>query len=149
MDSLKKSERSEDVQNLKQLKGSEVKELREKILKKQGNILDRNGNTIAGTITQYSLEIYKSKIDKQTLNNTLLEVTKVLDQHNDSYKDKFPIDAETLAFTMDSQEEINNWLKSNKLEENLTSEQVINKFKEKYEIKNEDIKEARKINKFL
>ncbi|HRM34753.1 MAG TPA: hypothetical protein PLX81_00170, partial [Aliarcobacter cryaerophilus] len=27
-------------------------------------------------------------------------------------------------------EEINNWLKSNKLEENLTSEQVINKFKE-------------------
>ena len=36
MDSLKKSERSEDVQNLKQLKGSEVKELREKILKKQG-----------------------------------------------------------------------------------------------------------------
>lgn len=116
-----------------------------KIEAARGNILDRNGNTIAGTITQYSLEIYKSKIDKQTLNNTLLEVTKVLDQHNDSYKDKFPIDAETLAFTMDSQEEINNWLKSNKLEENLTSEQVINKFKEKYEIKNEDIKEARKI----
>lgn len=35
-DSLKKSERSESVQNLKQLKGTEVKELREKILKKQG-----------------------------------------------------------------------------------------------------------------
>ena len=116
-----------------------------KIEAARGNILDRNGNTIAGTITQYSLEIYKSKIDKQTLNNTLLEVTKVLDQHNDSYKDKFPIDAETLAFTMDSQEEINNWLKSNKLEENLTSEQVINKFKEKYEIKNEDIKENNRI----
>ena len=116
-----------------------------KIEAARGNILDRNGNTIAGTITQYSLEIYKSKIDKQTLNNTLLEVTKVLDQHKDSYKDKFPIDAETLAFTMDSQEGINNWLKSNKLEENLTSEQVINKFKEKYEIKNEDIKEVRKI----
>ena len=75
-----------------------------KIEAARGNILDRNGNTIAGTITQYSLEIYKSKI-------FMLEVTKVLDQHNDSYKDKFPIDAETLAFTMDSQEEINNWLK--------------------------------------
>ena len=36
MDSLKKSERSESVQNLKQLKGSEVKELREKILENQG-----------------------------------------------------------------------------------------------------------------
>ena len=55
-----------------------------KIEAARGNILDRNGNTIAGTITQYSLEIYKSKIDKQTLNNTLLEVTKVLDQHKDS-----------------------------------------------------------------
>ena len=33
---LKQSERSEDVQNLKQLKGSEVKELREKILENQG-----------------------------------------------------------------------------------------------------------------
>ena len=36
MNSLKNSERSEDVQNLKQLKGSEVKELREKILENQG-----------------------------------------------------------------------------------------------------------------
>ena len=29
----------------------------------RGSLLDRNGNTIAGTITQYSLEIYKSKIE--------------------------------------------------------------------------------------
>ena len=56
-----------------------------KIEAARGNILDRNGNIIAGTVTQYSLEIYKSKIDKQTLNNTLLEVTKVLDANNDEY----------------------------------------------------------------
>ena len=116
-----------------------------KIEAARGSILDRNGNTIAGTVTQYSLEIYKSKIDKQTLNNTLLEVTKVLEAHNDQYKDKFPVTIEPLSFNMESQEQINSWLKANKLEENLTPEQVINKYKEKYEIKNEDIKEVRKI----
>ena len=116
-----------------------------KIEAARGSILDRNGNTIAGTVTQYSLEIYKSKIDKQTLNNTLLEVTKVLEAHNDQYKDKFPVTIEPLSFNMESQERINSWLKANKLEENLTPEQVINKYKEKYEIKNEDIKEVRKI----
>ena len=116
-----------------------------KIEAARGSILDRNGNTIAGTVTQYSLEIYKSKIDQQTLNNTLLEVTKVLEAHNDQYKDKFPVTIEPLSFNMESQEQINSWLKANKLEENLTPEQVINKYKEKYEIKNEDIKEVRKI----
>lgn len=116
-----------------------------KIEAARGSILDRNGNIIAGTIIQYSLEIYKSKVDKQTLNNTLLEVTKVLEVNNDTYKDKFPVTLEPLAFTMESQESINNWLEANKLEKDLTPEQVINKFKEKYEIKNEDINEVRKI----
>lgn len=116
-----------------------------KIEAARGSILDRNGNTIAGTTTQYSLEIYKSKIDKETLNNTLLEVTKVLESNNDTYKDKFPVTVEPLAFTMESQEAINNWLEANKLEKDLTPEQVINKYKEKYEIKNEDINEVRKI----
>lgn len=116
-----------------------------KIEAARGSILDRNGNTIAGTTTQYSLEIYKSKIDKQTLNNTLLEVTKVLEANNDTYKDKFPLTVEPLEFTMESQEAINNWLEANKLEKDLTPEQVINKYKEKYEIKNEDINEVRKI----
>lgn len=116
-----------------------------KIEAARGNILDRNGNIIAGTTTQYSLEIYKSKVDKQALNNTLLEVTRVLEANNDTYKDKFPVTVEPLEFTMQSQEAINNWLEANKLEKDLTPEQVINKYKEKYEIKNEDINEVRKI----
>ena len=48
------------------------------ILAARGNILDRNGNVIAGTVTKYSLNIYKSKINNDTLNNTILETVKVL-----------------------------------------------------------------------
>ena len=50
----------------------------------RGDILDRNGNVLAGTINQYSVEIYKSKIDAQTLNDTLLKVALVLESNGDT-----------------------------------------------------------------
>ena len=62
------------------------------ILAARGNILDRNGNVIAGTATKYSLNLYKSKIDTNTLNDTILEVIKVLETNGDTYKDEFPIE---------------------------------------------------------
>ncbi len=61
------------------------------IVAARGDILDRNGNILAGTFNQYSVEIYKSKIDTQTLNNTLLKVANVLEANGDKYKDEFPV----------------------------------------------------------
>ena len=114
------------------------------ILAARGNILDRNGNIIAGTDTKYSLEIYKSKIDENTLNNTLLEVVKVLEKNGDTYKDDFPVQLNPIQFTIDEEKQ-KNWLKSNNLSEDLTAEEVIQKYKEKYEIQNDSIEETRKI----
>lgn len=110
----------------------------------RGNILDRNGNTLAGTVTQYTLELYKSKIDPQTLNNTVLEVVKVLEENGDTYKDDFPININPVEFKI-SDEKLTNWLKDNKLDENLSAEDVLQKYKEKYEINNNNIEEIRKI----
>ena len=110
----------------------------------RGNILDRNGNIIAGTSTKYILNIYKSKIDIKTLNNTLLEVIKVLETYGDTYKDTFPIKLEPIEFTI-SEEEKKEWLKNNQLDENLTAEEVISKYKEKYEIEKENVEDIRKI----
>ena len=39
----------------------------------------------------YNVEIYKTKIDNDTLNNTLLQVAKTLEENGDSYIDNFPI----------------------------------------------------------
>ena len=114
------------------------------ILAARGNILDRNGNILAGTKAKYSLNIYRSKIDTNTLNNTILQVTKVLESNGDTYKDEFPIKVNPIEFTI-PEEETKNWLKNNNLEENSTAEQVINKYIEKYEIENKSIEEARKI----
>ena len=114
------------------------------ILAARGNILDKNGNILAGTDTKYSLEIYKSKIDENTLNNTLLEVVKVLEKNGDTYKDNFPVQINPIQFTIDEEKQ-KNWLKSNNLSEDFTAEEVIQKYKEKYKIHSEAIEEVRKI----
>ena len=110
----------------------------------RGDILDRNGNVLAGTVNQYSVEIYKSKIDVETLNNTLLKVVTVLEKNGDKYKDNFPININPIEFKI-SDEKLKTWLKNNDLEENLSAEEVIQKFKEKYEINNGSLEETRKI----
>lgn len=115
-----------------------------KIIAARGDILDRNGNILAGTFNQYSVEIYKSKIDTQTLNNTLLKVVNVLEANGDKYKDEFPVKINPTEFTI-SDEALKTWLKNNELEENSSPEDVLQKYKEKYQINNTNIEEVRKI----
>ncbi len=110
----------------------------------RGNILDRNGNIIAGTKINYSLNLYRSKIDTNTLNNTLLEVIKVLEANGDTYKDSFPIKINPIEFTIEEERQ-KKWLKNNDIEETVNAEEILQKYKEKYEIKNENIEEVRKI----
>ena len=114
------------------------------IVAARGDILDRNGNVLAGTINQYSVEIYRSKIDTQILNNTLLKVATVLEGNGDTYKDAFPIKINPIEFTI-SDEKLKTWLDNNNLNENLSAEEVLQKYKEKYEISNTNVEEIRKI----
>jgi len=119
---------------------------RESVLKAaRGNITDNSGTILAGTTTGYNLEIYKSKIDNNTLNDTLLRVANVLEQHGSSYVDEFPININPFKFTYNDAEREKKWKKANKLDENLTAEEVFYKYKEKYGIQNENIEEVRKI----
>ena len=114
------------------------------IIASRGNIVDRNGNILAGTEAKYSLNIYKSKIDTQTLNNTALQVIKVLEANNDTYIDEFPVSINPMEFTI-SEDAKKQFLKNSNLNENLTAEEVIQKYKEKYEIENDNIEDIRKI----
>ena len=110
----------------------------------RGDILDRNGNTLAGTINEYDVEIYKSKIDTETLNNTLLKVIQVLEENGDTYRDDFPVKINPVEFSI-ADEKLQNWLKNNNLDENISPEEVIQKYKEKYEISNNNLEDIRKI----
>lgn len=108
----------------------------------RGNVLDQSGNKLATTTLGYSLELYKTKIDTQNLNNTLLKITQVLEKNKDAYVDTLPISIEPFKFTISDEKK---WKESNNIEENKSAEECFYILKEKYKITNEDIKEARKI----
>lgn len=138
--------------NLQIIHGSEYRETsntrltRESTLKAaRGNISDRRGTVLVGTTASNSIQLYKSKIDNDTLNQTLLRIAMVLEEHGDQYIDEFPVTIHPFSFTYQDQEKEAKWKKANKLDENLTAEEVFYKFKEKYKIHNDNIEEIRRI----
>ena len=93
----------------------------------RGNIYDCNGILLAGNDIQYSLKIYRSKIDEQSLNTTILNTIKILEKNNDSYKDEFPIDINPTRYIYENQENIDKWLQNNEFEKGTSAEQVLEK----------------------
>ena len=111
----------------------------------RGSILDRTGNEIATTTMGFSIELYKTKLDTQELNDTILKIIQVLEANGDSYTDTFPITVEPFAFQFSDEETLKAWKTSNKIPENATPEEAFYILKETYEIENENVQEARKI----
>lgn len=111
----------------------------------RGNILDCNGNILAGTKIKYSLELYKSKIEITQLNNTILNAIDVLEKNSDEYIDNFPISINPIQYTFTTQEQTNSWLVENDLKENISAEEALNYFINKYQLIDYNIENARKI----
>lgn len=138
--------------NLQIVHGEEYRETsntrltRESTLKAaRGNIKDNSGTIIVGTTSSHNLEIYKSKIDNNTLNETLLRVAKVLEENNSKYIDNFPITVNPFKFTQNDEDKEKKWKRANKLDENLSAEEVFYIYKDKYKIENDNVEETRKI----
>ncbi|MCL2355246.1 MAG: hypothetical protein FWC68_05225, partial [Oscillospiraceae bacterium] len=110
----------------------------------RGNIKDRYGNIIAGTVPRYNVIIHRSGIENDVLNSTILNVLNILEQNEDSHRDMFPVTVNPFSFTR-SEERTIEWKTSNNIIENATAEEVINIFKERYGINHEDIEDTRKI----
>ncbi len=119
---------------------------RESILEAaRGAILDKTGVPLVTSKMGFSLEMYKSKVDTDTLNQDILNMIGVLEKYNISYVDSFPITIYPFEFKI-SDETLQKWKKSNNLDENITAEQAFYKFIDKYKIKNtNNIEEVRKI----
>lgn len=111
----------------------------------RGNILDCNGNILAGTKIKYSLELYKSKIETEQLNNTILNAINVLERNKDQYIDEFPITINPIQYTFLTEEKKLNWLKEQEIDANFSAEQVLNYYIEQYELIKYDVEDARKI----
>lgn len=110
----------------------------------RGAILDKTGTPLVTSKMEFSLEMYKSKVDTDILNTAILNMIQVLDKYGCSYSDTFPIKIDPFEFTI-AEETLANWKKSNNLEENISAEEAFYKFKNKYKIQNTNIQEVRKI----
>lgn len=116
-----------------------------KIEAARGSILDRTGNVLVSTDMNFFLEMYKTKVSDELLNNSILLVTNTLESNNDSYIDTFPISIEPFEFIFNSVEELSQWKEKYKMPETASAEEAFYLFRDKYGILNENIKEIRQI----
>lgn len=133
------------VHGAKYREESNTRLTRESVLEAdRGEILDRSGNVLVSSSQKFNLELYKSKIDTDTLNESILKIIQVLEKYDVSYTDSFPININPFGYTI-SDTSLSNWKKNNNIDSDATAEEAFYKFKDKYKIKNEDITEVRKI----
>lgn len=111
----------------------------------RGSILDRTGNTLAGTVMGFSVELYKTKVESEVLNNAALEITKILEKNGDSYVDSFPISINPFEFKFNNENAMIKWKENYKIDQNATAEECFYIFKDKYKISNESVEDSRKI----
>ena len=109
----------------------------------RGNILDSSGEKLVSTKMVYNVEIYKTKVDTQTLNNALLLLAHTLEQNGDSYVDSFPISVDPFAFK--NEETAQSFKEANKLDTSYDAEACFKYFKEKYEVNIDDVQDARRV----
>lgn len=138
--------------SLQIINGAEYREnsntrlIRESILySARGSITDSSGNPLATVKLGYSAELYKTKSDNETLNQTILNIINTLEENGDSYIDTFPINIKPYEFTIKDQDKLNSWKKKYKLGNNATAEEAFEYFKNRYEVTTKDIEDARKI----
>ncbi len=125
---------------------SNIRLTRESILyAARGDITDSSGNLLATVDLGYSAELYKTKSDNETLNQTILNIINVLEKNQEAYLDTLPIKINPYEFTIKDEEKLKTWKKKYKLDNNATAEDAFNYFKKRYEITNENIADARKI----
>lgn len=137
--------------NLQIVNGESYREQSEKRLVREsetyaprGEIYDRYGKLLVTSEAAYILQLYRTKIDDNELNQVLLKIAGILEKNGDTYYNNFPVDFETMQFTK-GEASMKTWKKNYKMDENLDVIQVIEFFKEKYEINSENLESIKKI----
>ena len=138
--------------NLQIIHGAEYRETsnvrltRESVLKAdRGNIKDNSGTLLARVEAQNTIVLYKTKVNNQTLNDTILRLLNLLEKNGDKYVDNFLMNVNPYSFKLTEEESQKKWKKANNIDENATAEETFNYFKNKYEITTDNVEDARKI----
>lgn len=138
--------------NLQIIHGAEYRETsnvrltRESVLKAdRGNIKDNTGTLLARVEAQNTIVLYKTKVNNQVLNDTILRLINLLSKNGDKYVDNFLMEVNPYRFKLTEEESQRKWKKVNNINEDATAEETFNYFKNKYEITTDNVENARKI----
>ena len=83
----------------------------------RGDITDSSGNKLVTTETGFSLELYKTKLENDVLNNVIYNLVVLLENNKDTYNDNLPITVEPYAFTLNDEETQKKWKKEYGIDE--------------------------------
>lgn len=111
----------------------------------RGNIRDSSGNRLVSTTIEYNVEIHKTKIDNDTLNNSLLLLAQTLETNGDKYSDTFPIVVNDGNLTFKDGVDLEKWKSANKVDSSYDVNQSFDFFKKRYGVNSDNIDDARKI----
>lgn len=133
--------------DLQIVKGDEYKEQSEKRLVRaapikapRGEMIDRYGRPLVTNRMGFYIQIQKLNSDDESLNHTLLELLRIMQEENAEYTTTFPIKGEEpyyyefLQGVENSDDMITNWKKERKLEKYQTPEEIVNHYKTKFKI---------------
>ena len=114
---------------------SEKRMLRTKnITAPRGEIYDRNGVILATNKLSYDVELYKVRVSTKEQNDGILRLVEILNENSDKVYSTFPVNDDLNGFNFENEEDEQKWKKEMKLDSNLTFDQVIDKYIEKYEL---------------
>lgn len=111
----------------------------------RGKIYDRTGTVLADTKMGFNVELFKTKVSNDELNNALLTFSQILESNKDTYIDELPITVEPYEYTIEDQEELSKWKETNKIDSAASAEEAFYILKDKYDVKVENSQDARKI----
>lgn len=93
----------------------------------RGEILDRNGNLLAGNMPSFAVQFSPGNLDGSQINQQAQELISILEADGDSYYDNFPIVSDGKGgFYYTYQKNIEDWLTSQGMPTNYTAEQAFN-----------------------
>ena len=115
----------------------------------RGEIYDTNGVLLATNKISYDVVVYKLKIEQEKLNEGIYKLIDILDENNDKIYSSFPVNETYTDFNFVNSNEKLDFYKLNNLDINLTFNQVINIFKEKYKINENSFNKNSKIIKAI
>ena len=111
----------------------------------RGKIMDRTGNVLVSTDMGFSLEMYKTKVEDEILNNSISLMTRILAINGDAYKDNFPISINPYEYHFSSEKEFEKFKEKYKIPNEASPQEALYIVRDYYNIKSEDVEEIRRI----